>query len=119
MTPTGNTGKVLTRQDITGPGSTTVALTYPKYQAQELRQIADRLVLKRTKRPSLSLLARRSMGLYLDLLNSSPANLERERAALERMVTHIPCPRQKAQARNEALSDLIGLSPGSDAGRTG
>ena len=97
MTTPDNTGKVFVRQDLDGPGGTAVTLNYPKHQAAELRQIAASLVLKRTRRPSLSLLARRSMGLYLDLLKSGPVQLERERQALERMVTFVPCPVKKAR----------------------
>ena len=101
MTQTDNTGKVFTRQDLDGPGGTAVTLNYPKHQAAELRQIAAQLVLKRTKRPSLSLLARRSMGLYLDLLKASPAQFERERQALERMVTYVPHPREPHELKKQ------------------
>ena len=68
---------------------TTLLLKYPTREAEEMRTAALSIRLKGDKQPSLSLLARRSMRLYLEMLNASPAALAAEHAALERLATPV------------------------------
>ena len=68
---------------------TTVTLSYRHQEANELRKAAQRIRLQGNKAPSLSLLARRSMSLYLALLESSPQAFTNEVEALEKLATPI------------------------------
>lgn len=68
---------------------TTLLLKYPTREADEMRRAALSIRLKGDKQPSLSLLARRSMRLYLEALNASPAAFANEVAALERLATPV------------------------------
>ena len=95
MTPSENTGKLMTKQ-IKAADGTTVILTYLRPDAQAMRAFVQSIRLKGNKSPSLSLIARRSIGLYLaDLEEARQSNSElfdQEVAALERMVTPVPKP---------------------------
>jgi len=99
-------GKVLTNQSLSGPGTTTLAFSFPKSQAEALRQLASRIILKQTKRPGMGILARRAVDNYLDRL-TCPVQFERERQTLERMVTYDPHPREPHELKPK------------NAGRTG
>ena len=68
---------------------TTLILRYRHADAAELHMALQRIRLQGGKRPSLSLIARRSMGLYLAHLDSSPAAFVNEVAALEKLATPV------------------------------
>ena len=90
MTPDPNDQKLMTRR-IQARDRTTVILSYSTRDAQALRSIAQAILLKRDKRPSLSLLCRRALQLYGQLI-TSPAHREAEIEALNKMVTSVPAP---------------------------
>lgn len=87
-----NTGKVLTKA-VKAADGTTVVLNYRKPEAAQMRELVRSLRLKGDRRPSMSLIARRSMGLYLDNMaraqRTRPDLFAREVEALEKMVTPI------------------------------
>lgn len=85
---TNNTDKVTTRQ-IKACDGTTVTLTYRREEANELRRAIQRIRLKGDRAPSMSLVARRSMGLYLAHLESSVLTFNAEIQALEKLATPI------------------------------
>ncbi|CAN5330890.1 hypothetical protein BH09PSE5_BH09PSE5_06850 [soil metagenome] len=121
MTPSENTGKVLTRR-IQAADGTTVALHYEFAEANAMRTLIQSVLLRGSKRPSLSLIARRSMQLYLDQLAAAKATAPdlyaSEIAELDRMVTRVPKPAPKSKRKTtQVLASLIGLGPGNDAGR--
>lgn len=94
MTPfTDNTGKVLTKY-IRASNGTTLTLNYPHREASAIREAIQRIHLKGDKTPSLSLIARRSMSLYLAHLGSSPAAFDDEVKALEKVATPVSCRKQ-------------------------
>ena len=89
MTPTpftDNTGKVLTRY-LKARDGTVLTLNYRHQEANAIRSTVQGIRLKGDKTPSLSLIARRSMGLYLAHLESSPSAFANEVAALEKLAT--------------------------------
>jgi hypothetical protein len=90
MTPDPNDQKLMTKR-IQARDRTTVILSYTSRDAQALRAIAQTILLKRDKRPSLSLLCRRALQLYGQLL-ASPVHRAAEIAALNKMVTAVPAP---------------------------
>ena len=96
MTPSDNTGKVLAKR-IQAHDRTTVLLTYSRADANALRMLVQSIALKAStdgasyKRPSLSLIARRAVGIYLERMKN-PDEFASETAALDRMVTPIPAP---------------------------
>ena len=90
MIPEPNDGKVFTRR-IQASGRSTVALTFTTRDAQALRSLASSFTLKGTKKASLSLISRRSLALYLQLI-ADPTRKAHEEAALNRMVTVVPVP---------------------------
>jgi len=104
MTPSDNAGKVLTRR-IQAADGTTVLLHYQAPEAHRMRALVQSIRLKGDRKPSLSLIARRSMQLYLARLASAQANrpdlYTAEIAELEAMVTPVPQPalRSKKKAR--------------------
>lgn len=79
----------------------TVTLNYPRREAQAMRAFVESIRLKGDRKPSLSLIARRSVGLYLEHMQraqrSSPSEFLSELSTLERMVTPIPKPRPKSR----------------------
>lgn len=68
---------------------TTMILNYRPEEATSLRAAVQRIRLKGGRQPSLSLIARRSMGLYLDLLNSGASAFATEVEALEKLATPV------------------------------
>lgn len=83
-------------QYIKARDGTTLILKYRHAQAIELRTAVQRIRLKGDKQPSLALIARRSMGLYLEHLESSPTAFANEVQALEKLAT--PVSHRKAVA---------------------
>lgn len=83
-----NTGKVLTKS-IRARDGTTLTLNYRHQEAHELRAAVQRIRLNGNRQPSLSMIARRSMALYLSLLQSGPTNFANEVRALEKLATPI------------------------------
>ena len=67
----------------------TLILNYRPEEAISLRAAVQRIRLKGDRQPSLSLVARRSMSLYLSLLNSGPSALATEVEALEKLATPV------------------------------
>ena len=96
-------GKVLTKRP-TGP-QTILALTYPDHEAAALRRIAAGVVLKKDRKASLSLIARRALVLYEQAFH---LDTKGETAALDRMVTPVPKPAAKSKKPR----------PGADADRS-
>lgn len=73
-----------------------------------MRQLVQSIRIKGTRKPSLSLIARRSMQLYVARLEAAqrtrPELFDSEVAELERMVTRVPAPARysKRKAPEEA-----------------
>ena len=97
MTPTpftDNTDKVLTKY-IRARDGTVLTLNYRHQEANSIRTAMQKLRLKGDKAPSLSLIARRSIGLYLAHLQSSPEAFAGEIQALEELATPISHRKQR------------------------
>ena len=90
MTPDPNDNKLMTKP-VQASDRTTVILSYTQRDAKALRLMAAAFTLKGTKKASLSLISRRSLQLYLQLI-ADPTRKAHEEAALERMVTVVPTP---------------------------
>ena len=93
----GNLGKIMSVR-IRCRNKSTVVLNYPAHEAQAIRNLAASIRLKCGTRPSLSLLSRRALEIYLAVF---PQAIERETAVLNRMCTPVPKPssiRRKAAA---------------------
>ena len=107
MTPNLNTDKLHSRQ-IKAKDGTTVVLTYFRPDAQAMRDLVASLRLRGTKQPSLSLIARRSIGLYLDHLSTTrrdhPEKFAAEMQALEDMTAPL-CPKTIERDRLKAKSN--------------
>ena len=88
--PEPNDGKVFTRR-IQASDRATVSLTFTTRDAEALRAMAAAFTLKGDKKASLSLISRRSLQLYLQLI-ADPTRKALEEAALNRMVTVVPAP---------------------------
>jgi len=88
MSPDPNDQKLMTKR-VQASDRTTVILSYSTRDAQALRAIAAAILLKQGKRPSLSLLCRRALQLYGQLI-TSPAHRATEIEELNRMVTPVP-----------------------------
>lgn len=82
----GNAGKVMSRS-LRGRGGIKLSLNYPVHEAQTMRQTIQRIRLQGDRQPSLSLIARRSMGFYMVHLESSPAAFAKEVEALDGLAT--------------------------------
>lgn len=95
MTPSDNTGKLMTRR-IQARDRTTVLLTYSATDANELRMMAQSVTLKAGKKPSLSLFARRALQVYGSYLRDS-GNAANETAVLDRMTTKVPKPAPRSR----------------------
>lgn len=67
----------------------TLVLNYRPEEASRLRVAVQRIRLKGNRQPSLSLVARRSMSLYLSLLESGASAFATEVDALERLATPV------------------------------
>lgn len=83
---TTNTGKVLS-QYLRAKDGTKLVLNYRHQEANGIRAALEQIRLKGDKTPSLSLIARRSMTLYLEHLNSSHQAFDIEVEALEKLAT--------------------------------
>ena len=91
MTPTplvNNTGKVKTKYMRARDG-TTLVLNYRHQEANDIRSALQRIRLKGDRTPSLSLIARRSIAVYLSHLESSQRAFDAEVQALEKLATPI------------------------------
>ena len=91
-------GKVLARRE-TRIGSSALVLNYPPNEAARLRDLISSIRLRGDRKPSLSLLARRSMAVYLDHVASSPDALADEIEALEMLATPIATRKKTAPLR--------------------
>jgi hypothetical protein len=102
MTTNDNTGKLMTKR-INAADGTTLVLKYRKADAHEMRAFIASILLKGSHKPSLSLIARRSMRLYLDRMQQARATrpdiFASEVAELERMVTPVPQPASKSRRK--------------------
>ena len=101
--PSDNTGKLMTKR-IQASDGTTLVLNYRKPEAHSMRTLVQSIRLKGNKTPSLSLIARRSMQLYLARLETAKATrpdiFASEIGELERMVTPIPKPAPRSRKRS-------------------
>ena len=96
-----NTGKVHSRQ-FKGPGSSTLIVNLGPIEAGQLRSFIATVRLKGDKIPSMSLIARRAMSVYLSHAQYSVETRASEIAALEKMATPYP-DRKVSKAPNDAL----------------
>jgi hypothetical protein len=83
---TNNLGKVHART-IRGPGGTALMLNLRPQEAALLRSFVASVRLRGDKIPSLSLIARRAMSVYLAHVQFSPETRAVEIAALEKLAT--------------------------------
>ena len=95
MTPfTDNTGKVLTRQ-VRDANATALTLNYSPKEATALRSFVASIKLRGDKTPSMSLIARRAMTVYLAHVQYSHETKASEIAVLEKLATNFsdraPC----------------------------
>ena len=90
MPPDPNDNKLLTKR-VQASDRTTVILSYSTRDAAELRALASSFTLKAGKRPSLSLLSRRALAIYSQVLRS-PTHRDSEIKELDKMVTRTPAP---------------------------
>jgi hypothetical protein len=90
MTPDQNDSKVLTRR-VQPNDRSTVILSYPSRDASALRKLAASFTLKGDKKASLSLLSRRALQVYAQIL-TNPDHRANETNALDKMVTPVPSP---------------------------
>ena len=81
-----NLGKVNNRY-LKVPGGTTVTLNFRPEEATSLRSFVDGVRLRGNKVPSLSLIARRAMSVYLTHAQYSQETRASEIAALEKLAT--------------------------------
>ena len=91
MTPTpftDNTDKVLTKY-IRARDGTVLTLNYRHQEANAIRSALQKIRLKGDKTPSLSLIARRSIAVYLSHLESSQRAFDAEVQALEKLATPV------------------------------
>jgi hypothetical protein len=89
--PNTTTGKVITKQ-IKAYDRTTLVLSYTTKDANELRALVQSMRLKAGKKPSLSVIARRALRVYVDRL---PDVWDAEIEALNKMTTRVPKPALK------------------------
>lgn len=81
-----NTGKVNNRY-APAAGGTTVTLNFRAPEATSLRSFVASIRLRGDRIPSLSLIARRAMSVYLAHAQYSPETRASEIAALEKLAT--------------------------------
>lgn len=81
-----NLGKVKSRY-LKASGSTTITLNFRPQEATKIRAFVDGVRLRGNKIPSLSLVARRAMTVYLSHAQYSPETRASEIAALEKLAT--------------------------------
>lgn len=85
---TTNTDKVLSKY-IRACDGTKLILNYRHQEATGMRQVLSRIRLTGNRAPSLSLIARRSMALYLEHIQSGPLAFANEVDALEKLATPV------------------------------
>lgn len=85
---TTNTDKVMTKY-IRARDGTKLILNYHHQEANAMRQVLSRIRLTGNRAPSLSLIARRSMELYLEHLQSGSLAFANEVDALEKLATPV------------------------------
>lgn len=90
-----DTGVVRSRY-LKGDGKTALVLNYTKNEAQRIRALIDSIRLKGNRKPSLSLIARRSISVYLEHVHSSHAAMTNEMEALETLATPIATRKKEA-----------------------
>lgn len=90
MTPSQNDSKVLTKRVPVNDRST-VILSYPSRDATALRTLAASFILKGSKKASLSLVSRRALQVYSQIL-ANPDHRVNETKVLDKMVTPVPSP---------------------------
>ena len=83
-----STGKTFAKR-VQARDRTTVLLTYSTSDANAMRALVGSIRLRKDKKPSLSLIARRAMAFWLEHL---PRRMEAEVAILDTMVTPVPKP---------------------------
>ena len=86
--PPDDTGVVRSRY-VKDAGKTALVLNYPKNEAQRMRALIESIRLRGNRKPSLSLIARRSIAVYLDYVHGNSAAMETEVQALEILATPI------------------------------
>lgn len=87
LTPTrADSGTVRSRY-VRAVNGTTIVLNYTEREAQPLREAVAGIRLRGNRQPSMSLIARRSMHLYLELLRRDPQARAAEMSELERLAT--------------------------------
>ena len=101
---TDNTGRMMTLR-VKAADRTSVMLTYSTTDANAIRAFVHSIRLKGTKAPSQSLIARRSLQVYLlrleQLRRDRPDQFAAEVAELERMVTPVPSPALTSKKRQQ------------------
>lgn len=103
-TPTDNTGKLMTAR-IKGHDQCTLLLKYTKSDTLALRALVASIHLKQGKAPTMSLIARRSLQLYRDLLKG-PDAMKSEIEAMNQMTTPTPSPAPLHARRNLRKSPI-------------
>jgi hypothetical protein len=89
MTPDPNDNKIMTKR-VQASDRASVLLSYSTREAKALRDLANSFTLK-GKKASLSLLSRRSLQVYQEILNN-PLHRANEEQILNKMVTPVPVP---------------------------
>ncbi len=72
---------------VRASNGTPIFLNYTEREAQPLRDAVAGIRLRGDRQPSMSLLARRSLSVYLELLHRHPAARAIELAELEKLAT--------------------------------
>jgi len=90
MNPTPNESKMMTKR-VHASDRATVVISYPSREAIALRTLAASFTLKGDKKASLSLVSRRALQVYAQIL-SNPVHRTNESRVLEKMVTPVPSP---------------------------
>ena len=85
-----NDSKMMTKR-VQASDRATVVISYPSREAIALRTLAASFTLKRDKKASLSLVSRRALQVYAQIL-SNPVHRTNETKVLDKMVTPIPSP---------------------------
>ena len=102
--PSRTAGKVLSRYRKRTSTSTLV-LNYPTNEAARLRDLIASIRLRGDREASRSLIARRSLAVYLDYVASSPDAMSDEIEALELLATPLST-RKKTQPLRQASSTV-------------
>ena len=95
-----DSGTVRTRR-VRASGTTTLVLNYPHNEAARLRDLIQSIRLRGDRTPTRSLIARRSLAVYLAHIASSPGAMSDEMEALEFLATPLST-RKKTQPLRQA-----------------